>query len=101
MAFAGVLAALLRGHGYVPLNRTFPQQRTAQMLERSGCRAVVVDEGSADQLDEVLERISSPLLLLLASQAQVSAVAARWPRHEVVGPEDLESADGFCPVAAE
>ena len=33
-AFAGVLGALLAGHGYVPLNRTFPIERTRLMLER-------------------------------------------------------------------
>src|SRR5437868_4355601 len=31
-AFAGVLAALFRGHAYVPLNRTFPPDRTLTML---------------------------------------------------------------------
>ncbi|MGO9609736.1 MAG: AMP-binding protein, partial [Verrucomicrobiia bacterium] len=31
-AVAGVVAALLRGHGYVPLNRTFPPDRTRTML---------------------------------------------------------------------
>src|SRR2546430_14636162 len=45
-AFAGVLAALLRGHGYVPLNRTFPPQRTLAMLQRSWCRAMIVDAES-------------------------------------------------------
>src|SRR5579872_5836669 len=45
-AFAGVLAALWRGHGYVPLNRTFPVDRTRGMLMRSGCTSVIVDEHS-------------------------------------------------------
>src|SRR5437667_12890757 len=36
-AYAGVLAALLAGHGYVPLNRTFPAERTRTMLQKSGC----------------------------------------------------------------
>src|SRR5579885_3706178 len=31
-AFAGVIAALLAGRGYVPLNRTFPVARTRLML---------------------------------------------------------------------
>jgi non-ribosomal peptide synthetase component F len=42
-AFAGALGALLAGNGYVPLNRTFPLQRTQAMLERSECRSLVVD----------------------------------------------------------
>ena len=41
-AFAGLLGALLHGHGYVPLNPTFPLPRSAAMLERSGCEALVL-----------------------------------------------------------
>src|SRR3977135_2182463 len=43
IAFAGVLGVLLRGHGYVPLNRMFPPNRTGTMLRRSGCRSILVD----------------------------------------------------------
>lgn len=34
-AFAGVPGALLAGNGCVPLNRTFPTERTEVMFERS------------------------------------------------------------------
>jgi amino acid adenylation domain-containing protein len=97
-AFAGVLATLLRGHGYVPLNRTFPPQRTALMLNRSGCRTVIVDERSADELDPVLELVHSPLLLLLADQKQAVAAAERWSAHLVLGPDDLHAPDECDPV---
>src|SRR5438132_470829 len=43
-AYAGVLGALMAGHGYVPLNRTFPVDRTRSMLQRSMCQSVVVDQ---------------------------------------------------------
>src|SRR5712692_10786776 len=42
-AFAGVLGSLFRGHGYVPLNRTFPPERSRLMLGRSQCRSMIVD----------------------------------------------------------
>jgi len=42
-AYAGVLGALFRGHGYVPLNPAFPTDRTRAMLQRSRCRSLVVD----------------------------------------------------------
>src|SRR5687767_2090823 len=51
-AYAAVLAALLRGHGYVPLNPAFPADRTRSMLIHSQCRSVVVDAHAAAQLDE-------------------------------------------------
>src|SRR5262245_29923264 len=49
-AFTGVVASLFRGHGYVPLNPQFPVERTRKMLERSGCRGIVVDRTAAKQL---------------------------------------------------
>src|SRR5947207_14930225 len=50
-AYAAVLGALMAGHGYVPLNRTFPVERTRLMLERSMCRCMVVDAGSEPPLE--------------------------------------------------
>ena len=88
-AFSGVLGALLRGHGYVPLNRTFPADRTAAMLVRSGCRAVIVDAASAQQLEKVLPGIETPLLLLFPEMDDVSGLAARWSQHRVLGRRDL------------
>jgi len=64
-AFAGMLTALLRGLGYVPLNRTHPPEGAKFMLERSGCRALLVDEFSAAQLARVLEGLSDKLLILM------------------------------------
>ena len=88
-AYAGVLGALYRGHGYVPLNRTFPPERTAALLRRVGCRALVVDEASATHLDTVLEAIDKTLALVLPDVDDVSAIAARWPKHIVIGAQDL------------
>src|SRR3954453_22229448 len=39
-AYAAVLGALMAGHGYVPLNRTFPVDRTRLMFQKSECRSV-------------------------------------------------------------
>ena len=47
-AFAAVLGILLRGHGYVPLNPRFPVLRNRDMLQRAGCRVVVVDPQHLD-----------------------------------------------------
>jgi amino acid adenylation domain-containing protein len=63
-AFAGVLGVLMRGHGYVPLNPGFPPDRTRLMLARAGCRAVIVDAETEPLLDEVLEGMESPPLVV-------------------------------------
>jgi len=74
-AFMGVLGALFAGHGYVPLNRNFPASRTRTMLERAGCRALIADSDSAEQLDQVLEGLDHPLLILLPDEVDVGTFA--------------------------
>jgi amino acid adenylation domain-containing protein len=96
-AFAGVLATLLRGHGYVPLNRTFPPVRTRAMLERSGCRALIVDRESSEQLAEVLGGLAGPLLILLPEHDDVRSFRERWPQHVLVCAGELEPAEAFQP----
>lgn len=92
-AYAGVLGGLLRGHGYVPLNPAFPVERTRNMLVRAGCQSLIVDAHGARQLDEVLEGVGSPLLLLLPDHDDVSTFEARWPGHRFLGANDLVSAE--------
>lgn len=100
-AYAGVLAALLRAHGYVPLNPTFPNDRTRKMLERSGCRAVIVDPRCAEQLGEVLAGVAPGLLLVLPEHADVSAMRVRFPQHHVIGAPDLLAAEAWSAPPAE
>ena len=88
-AFAGVLAALFRGHGYVPLNPNFPPDRTSNMLQRSGCRAVIVDSTGEKQLEQILEGIDLPLLLIFPERQEVVQLIQRWPQHRLLGADDL------------
>jgi amino acid adenylation domain-containing protein len=97
--FAGILGALLAGHGYVPLNRTFPVARTSLMFRNAGCRALIVDSASEDQLDRVLDGIPWPVLVLLPERRDVAAVAARWPGHIVIGAADIVAPDSWTSPA--
>ena len=94
LAFSGILATLLRGHGYVPLNPSFPAERSSRMLERSGCRAVVVDDSGVPLLDGVLANIPRPLVLLVPAIAAIEELRARWPRHRffVANADDTRAA---------
>ncbi|HPG26669.1 MAG TPA: amino acid adenylation domain-containing protein, partial [Myxococcota bacterium] len=94
---AGILGALLRGDGYVPLNPGFPTDRTRSMLQRSGCRAVVVDEQGAKQLREVLDGMPPGLVLLLPDAEDVSELASDLPTHVVLGARDLEPSADWTP----
>ena len=89
-AYVGVLAVLLSGRGYVPLNRGFPPARTRTMLARSGARAVVADRASAEQLDTMLGGIE-PLLIVLPDLEDVADARRRWSPHVVLGAGDLRN----------
>jgi amino acid adenylation domain-containing protein len=97
-AYAAILGALLAGHGYVPLNRTFPVDRTRLMLERSICRSMVVDAGSEPQLEALLAGIKTPLLLICPDRSDVSELTAKFPVHRIAGANDLAGADEWQPM---
>jgi amino acid adenylation domain-containing protein len=92
-AFVGVLGSLLAGHGYVPLNRTFPIERSQAMLDRSECSSLIVDEGSLPQLNKLLEAVKRPVVVLVPDLADVATYAEQWPNHKFLGTNDLKPSD--------
>jgi amino acid adenylation domain-containing protein len=92
-AFAGILGTLLRGHGYVPLNRKFPVSRSREMLERSGCPALVVDNASLPQLSQVLESARDGAVVVAPELDDVREVQRTVRRHIVIGRNALEEPD--------
>ena len=91
-AYQGVLGALMSGHGYVPLNQTFPVQRTRAMLLRAGCTAVVVDQSSENQLDDLLQGISGSLRVVLPHRDSVADLTSKWAQHCFVGRAQMRPA---------
>ncbi|MBA3386041.1 MAG: amino acid adenylation domain-containing protein [Chthoniobacterales bacterium] len=91
-AYAGVLGALMAGNGYVPLNRTFPIDRTRLMLQRSMCRSMIVDQNSEAQLEGILSEFKTPLLLVFPHRADVAGLREKFPMHTIVGENELLSA---------
>jgi amino acid adenylation domain-containing protein len=85
----GVLGSLLAGNGYVPLNRTFPVERTQVMLDRSECSSIIVDEGSLPQLNKLLEAVQRSLVVLIPDLTDVAEYKSRWPRHTFLGANEL------------
>jgi len=94
-AFAGILGTLLAGNGYVPLNRTFPTDRTEVMFERSGCRSIIVDTGSLPQMGNLLDRADQSILVILPDAPEVSDYFRQWPRHTFFGLQDLCSSGAW------
>jgi amino acid adenylation domain-containing protein len=100
-AFAGILGALMAGHGYVPLNPSFPLGRTKQMLDSAGCRAIVVDAASLPQLGELLEATDTPTLVVVPEVSDVTALRQRWTQHAFAGADDLDEGHAWRAPATE
>ena len=96
-AYAAVLGALMAGHGYVPLNRTFPIDRTRLMLEKSTCRTLVVDKESESQLSELLRGLATPMVILCPDRVDATEASAKLPGHSVVGANELVDATRWRP----
>jgi amino acid adenylation domain-containing protein len=96
-AYAAVLGALMAGHGYVPLNRTFPIDRTRLMLEKSTCRSLIVDEGSESQLSELLHDLATPMVILCPDRAEVTEASAKFPAHRLIGANEFVEAEQWRP----
>jgi amino acid adenylation domain-containing protein len=94
-AFIGVLGSLLAGNGYVPLNRTFPIERTQVMLDRSECSTLIVDESSLPQLSHLLQSAQQSLAVLIPDLVDVESYKTRWPRHKFLGAADLQPATAW------
>jgi amino acid adenylation domain-containing protein len=59
-SYAGILAARLSGHAYVPLNVNHPQQRNAAILESSGAGRIICGERAHPALQGILDVASLP-----------------------------------------
>jgi amino acid adenylation domain-containing protein len=77
VSYAGVLAALCSGAAFVPLNPTFPRERTREMIRQAELDAIIVDNGATEQLAEVLSGLESLPLLLAPETETINEVSAR------------------------
>ena len=99
--FAGILGALFHGHGYLPLNPTFPIDRTQEMLARAGCRCVVVDENAEAQLSELIAALSGQRVWILPAKQDVRALRERFPAQIFVSGSELAPAEEWSAQAVD
>jgi amino acid adenylation domain-containing protein len=94
--FAAILGASCAGHGYVPMLPTHPAPRLAAMLERSRARTLVVDAGGMPVLPELLERVATPMTVLVLEDHLDATLRRRCARHVLLAPDDLRSASSWA-----
>lgn len=73
LAYTGILAVLLAGGGYVPLNPRFPLARNREILLESGARIIICDEKHRIELSELLEGASTVELVVLPDSSESAA----------------------------
>ena len=100
-AFAGLLGALMRGHGYVPLDRTLPVARTRALFEQAGSRTIIADSESAVQLAELLSATAEPVVVLLPDLDDATDLRRALPAHRVLAAGDLEPAGSWQPATVD
>jgi amino acid adenylation domain-containing protein len=94
-AFAGVLGSLLAGHGYVPLNPTFPDSRTMVMFSQAQCRSIVVDSGSMGQLGALLSQRPDRLVVIVPDLDDVQRCRELWTQHLFLSLRELASPNSW------
>nr|MCU0911358.1 AMP-binding protein [Paracoccaceae bacterium] len=102
-AIAGILAVLLSGRPYAPLDPAHPDGRILSILDGLGPAAVLVDDGAARRLSGWGQQTATPLIPLMAVGADPVPAAgadalaailhtsgARWVRDEfALSPDDV------------
>jgi amino acid adenylation domain-containing protein len=89
MSYGGLLAALMRGDGYLPLNPKYPTGRLQSCMSRCGVTAVLVDEFSENCLPGLVS--DEVRLWILPHRDDVSDLSEKWPEQKWLGRADLES----------
>ena len=97
-AFAGVLGALLRGHGYVPLGPNFPLARSRAMLQRSGARAIIVDKTSEATLADLLQGLEDSMVLVFPEHGARTDLSDEYSGHEVYCRDDFSPSENWQPI---
>ncbi len=98
-AFAGVLGALFRGHGYVPLHPDFPPDRTRTMLDRSGCTEIVVEARFVSLLATILSGATRPMVVIVPDTEDTALARSLLQPHLVLAGPELEPAASWEPGA--
>jgi len=97
-AYCGVLASLIAGSVYVPLNPAFPVDRLKGILSASDIDAIIVDRRSMTAAAALLEGFPRALTVLMPDIAEPQEWFARAPQHRYLTGADIERAAPALPA---
>lgn len=77
--YAGILATVLAGSTYVPLNKRFPADRLQSILEQTDSDVIVADDACVKELKSLLELNRNLSVIFLDDQEEVKALQQEFP----------------------
>lgn len=97
-AYEGALAALAMGGCFVPLNPSFPAERTREMMLRADLDAIIADAAGARRLRAVLSGlISAPVVVIPEEDAPAAPPAWTIGRRGVASARPLAAPATVAP----
>jgi amino acid adenylation domain-containing protein len=78
--YAGILAAILAGKAYLPLNPRFPSSRNRFFLEKARIRVLIAGETSDEELEETLKEFDQELFILFPEEMEWREKARFFPK---------------------
>jgi amino acid adenylation domain-containing protein len=85
VAYTGTLTAMFAGATYVPLNPTFPADKTQAMIESADLDGVIVDSACLPQVSKLPALATLPLLIPEADAPNIAGFSGR-----IFGKSELE-----------
>lgn len=89
--FAGVLAALYSGAGYVPLNPDFPDRRLSKVIRSAGLAVIVTTPEYVARLNAILAELDGDHHLVVCAAENKEQILSARVRSRVTGPVEAWS----------
>jgi len=89
--YAAIVATMINGSAYVPLNPRFPPKRNRQILESSGARAVICSETQRTMLDEIVGGLPDLEMVILPESTARSPMGLRQLLATDLIPTDMST----------
>lgn len=89
--YVGVLAALLNGCGYIPLDAAWPVERTAELLARTAAEVFICDLSTLGVLGPILARRERPSTLIFPLETPDAAQCSLLAAHRILAADDLQA----------
>jgi amino acid adenylation domain-containing protein len=99
-AYAAVLGTLMAGKGVVPLNPSFPTERTQAVLQAAGTDVLMLDARGEEKMEDLLRGFQASLTLVFAEErdsVRMREIAERWPQHRCLWVGNTNTPSSWSP----